>query len=46
MRSSHKSSKRVMLKAGMKFNRMIQSAVASGDASRKQKLFVVMRNGE
>jgi hypothetical protein len=43
---SQKEFQRVMPKAEMKFNRMIQSAVALGDASRKRTLFVVMRKGE
>jgi ribosomal-protein-alanine N-acetyltransferase len=41
----NRSSERVMHKAGMKFERMIKSA-ASGEASRKEKLFVVTRNGK
>jgi [ribosomal protein S5]-alanine N-acetyltransferase len=40
----NKSSERVMQKAGMKFERMIWSDSASGNASREEKLFVIMRS--
>jgi len=40
----NRSSERVMQKAGMKFERMIQSGAGSGEASRTEKLFVVMRS--
>jgi len=40
----NRSSERVMQKAGLKFERMIRSDAASDAASRKEKLFVIMRS--